>query len=221
MKYLGVPQSGSVAAQTFAHNRGQYVRARAGRGGAGDSVFAGLPALWQGLTDDQRQQWIEWGQTHVVLDRLGRESKLSGFGWFCAQNRTAAAFTGGPGFYSVPFVPAEPPQWAMYSLMGASFVTGQLHVQLSGPPSCQGGGMVDVCGPTGYISSGTMAPPGRGAYWSDLFGVVPVVGDNSTGTSFFLRFGSPVSGNRVAVGWRALRLDQRWSARQIVIITVP
>lgn len=94
MKYLGQPQSGSLAGQTASRNRfGQYMRSRA------IPVQPNTPAqlnqrarmstnaaAWRGLSDAQRAGWLSLGLMMVRTDSLGQAYTLNGFLAYCSIN---------------------------------------------------------------------------------------------------------------------------------------
>lgn len=224
MKFLGPPSSGSRASETFSRNRGgQYVRARNGRGGLGDSQFATLAGLWQStLTDSQRFAWNAFAEGREVQGKLGQTISLSGWQWFCRVNRSL--LTIGPGLR------ADPPDGLVGSppvsscvLAGCSFVAGQLHVQVSSQITSSLTFVVDT---TGVVSSGTMSPPGRGHYWRELFVVsgtaVASPSDWSTGAAWFLMFGAaPAIGQVAFFGIRCLDRLMFWQRRQVFRYVAP
>ncbi len=87
MKFLDVPQSGSIAASTHSHNRaGQYTRNRrspvqpigSGRRAAVRAAFAAASANWAGLTSPQREAWNSFADSHPITDSLGQAVTLTG-----------------------------------------------------------------------------------------------------------------------------------------------
>lgn len=99
MKYLGPPQSGSAAAETFSRNRfGQYCRTRAipvqPRTPAQLNVRARLAlnaAAWRALTDAQRAGWVSLGLMMTRTDSLGQTYTLIGFAAYCSVNNNKLA----------------------------------------------------------------------------------------------------------------------------------
>lgn len=218
MKYLGEPRSGSIASDTYAHNRGgQYVRVRVGRGGPGDAFFATLPALWETtLTDAQRQAWVLFARGRMVAGKLGQVIELTGFQWFVRVNRSLLSI--GPGLRADPpdLLPTSPPQLEPL-LIGASFVAGQAHLEVTGAVPSAWLFAVDS---TGIVSAGTMSAPGRGHYWriltisSAVASSVPV--DVSTGAAWFGQYGAPpVTGDVAFFGIRPMGPLMCWGARQV------
>ncbi len=94
MKFLDVPQSGSVAATTHSRNRyGQYTRNRSipvnpnttyqsqMRARLGDNSQA-----WRALTDAQRAGWASLGASITRTDALGQTYTLTGQQAYCMVN---------------------------------------------------------------------------------------------------------------------------------------
>ena len=94
MKFLDVPQSGSLQSQTSSRNRyGQYYRSRATpvnpRTTAQGTVRARLAfnaAKWRTITDAQRAAWATLGLSMVRPDALGQNYSLTGFQAFVSVN---------------------------------------------------------------------------------------------------------------------------------------
>lgn len=87
MKFLDVPQSGSIAGTVHSHNRaGQYTRNRrspvqpigTGRRAFIRAAFGGASSGWSGLTDDQRAAWAGFAALYPVTDSLGQSITLTG-----------------------------------------------------------------------------------------------------------------------------------------------
>lgn len=87
MKYLGNPQSGSLANQTASHNRaGQYLRSRrtpvnvigTGRRAFIRSAFAAASSAWGALTPTQQNAWIAYANEYPITDALGQSITLTG-----------------------------------------------------------------------------------------------------------------------------------------------
>lgn len=87
MKFLDVPQSGSIAGTTHSHNRaGQYTRNRrspvqpigSGRRAAVRAAFSAASAAWSGLTGAQRAAWEGFAGSHPITDSLGQSVVLTG-----------------------------------------------------------------------------------------------------------------------------------------------
>lgn len=99
MKYLDVPQSGSIAATVHSRNRyGQYTRNRSSPVNPNSSyqgvVRARLSqnaAAWRALTSTQRTGWAALGAQIVRTDSLGQSYTLNGFGAYCSVNNNKLA----------------------------------------------------------------------------------------------------------------------------------
>lgn len=96
VKYLSVPQSGSLAGQTASRNRyGQYLRTRAMPVNPNStpqsqarSRLAGLAEIWDLLTDVQRAGWTSLGQSMTRTDSLGQQYSLTGMQAYISVNST-------------------------------------------------------------------------------------------------------------------------------------
>lgn len=87
MKYLGVPQSGSLAGTTASHNRaGQYLRNRrapvqpvgTGRRAAIRTAFGAAAKGYAGLTGAQQAAWTSYALSFPITDALGQSITLTG-----------------------------------------------------------------------------------------------------------------------------------------------
>jgi len=87
MKYLGNPQSGSIAGTTASHNRaGQYLRNRrspvqpvgTGRRAAIRTAFAAAARGYAGLTAAQQAAWTAYALSYPTTDALGQSITLTG-----------------------------------------------------------------------------------------------------------------------------------------------
>jgi hypothetical protein len=95
MKYLGNPQSGSMAGTTASHNRaGQYLRNRrapvqpvgTGRRAFIKAAFGASASAWTGLTSAQQAAWTSYANEYPVTDALGQSITLTGQQMFIAIN---------------------------------------------------------------------------------------------------------------------------------------
>jgi hypothetical protein len=93
MKFLDVPQSGSIAGTTHSHNRaGQYTRNRrspvqpvgTGRRAFIRSAFGAASTAWSGLTSTQQAAWATYADGHPIVDSLGQSIKLTGHQMYVA-----------------------------------------------------------------------------------------------------------------------------------------
>lgn len=78
--------SGSVAGNTFSHNRfGAYIRARSIPIGSSSTAaqnarayLSTASAAWGALTEAQQKTWISWAQNNPIVDSLGEKRILTG-----------------------------------------------------------------------------------------------------------------------------------------------
>jgi hypothetical protein len=110
MKYLGNPQSGSLAGTTASHNRaGQYLRNRrtpvnpvgTGRRGAIRAWFGAAAKAYAALTSTQQAAWASYAASYPITDALGQSITLTGQQMYVAintqlQNVGAAMVTSTP-----------------------------------------------------------------------------------------------------------------------------
>lgn len=163
VKYLGPPQSGSIAAQTFSRNPfGQYARARVGRGGVPVYSIAGAVAAWQALSLQQQRGWQAWADQILRPDSLGVQRSLSGVQRFISA-WLLLTISGGSA-------PADPPASrlpvvAVFNLTASSVTTQQMRLAFE----ISGDGYLEVQTVQPFSSPGTTFPPGRGAYWVSSF----------------------------------------------------
>jgi hypothetical protein len=87
MKYLGPPQSGSMAGTTASHNRaGQYLRNRrspvqpvgTGRRAAIRTAFGAASKGYAGLTGANQAAWAAYAASYPITDALGQAIVLTG-----------------------------------------------------------------------------------------------------------------------------------------------
>jgi hypothetical protein len=110
MKFLGAPSSGSIAGQTFSHNRaGQYQRNRrspvqpvgTGRRAFIRASFGASSSAWAALTPALQAAWNAFAAGYPVVDSLGQTIFLTGHQMFVSvytqlQNCNAAPSTAVP-----------------------------------------------------------------------------------------------------------------------------
>jgi hypothetical protein len=93
MKYLGSPQSGSMAGTTASHNRaGQYYRNRrtpvnpvgTGRRAFIRAAFGAAAKAYAALTASQQAAWSAYAASYPVTDALGQSITLTGQQMFVA-----------------------------------------------------------------------------------------------------------------------------------------
>lgn len=115
MKYLDVPQSGSLAGRTYSHNRaGQYVRNRrapvqpvgTGRRSFIRASFGANASGYGALTASQQAAWTAAAASHPVTDSLGQSIFLTGQQLYVSvntqlQNCGSAITVTPPGTFAV------------------------------------------------------------------------------------------------------------------------
>lgn len=159
MKYLGPPQSGSLANETASRNPfGQYMRARVGRGGVPDLSIAGAVAGWQALSHARQLAWGEFAKTVPQQDSLGRAVTLSGYQFYVRAWLFATWASSAPDS-DAPTARVNNP------ITGISLTAAGLVVTAHVPHAATSGGIIEVAWAVPIPSSGTNSPPGRGCYW--------------------------------------------------------
>lgn len=95
MKFLDVPQSGSIAGTTHSHNRaGQYTRNRrapvqpagTGRRAFMRAAFGSASSAWAAQSGATQAAWQTYADSHPITDSLGQSIKLTGHQMFVAVN---------------------------------------------------------------------------------------------------------------------------------------
>jgi hypothetical protein len=129
MKYLDVPQSGSVAGETHSRNRfGQYKRTRAtpvnpnsARQGIARGRLADFSAAWRALTGAQQAAWDTYSAAHTRVDSLGQTIVLTGHQFYVSVNLALA--NAGEAQVSVPPTDVElgPPALTILDTGGGDF----------------------------------------------------------------------------------------------------
>lgn len=197
MKFLDVPQSGSIAGTTHSHNRaGQYTRNRrspvqpigTGRRAFIRSAFASASSGWSTLTPTQQAAWTTYADGHPITDSLGQSIKLTGHQMYvsistqllnCAQTPVPAVPAGG-----IPFSP-------VVSVFTAVASTGVVTITLDGSGD-----------PGGYILVSFARPQGPGrtqvsAFWQADVLPGDSVGNATEGTKIIAQFGVLSAGNKL------------------------
>ncbi len=108
---LAAQISGSIAGQTFSHNKGgPYIRNRAIptnpstlRQQQARADLANQSTDWQNLTNAQRESWREWARQNPVINALGDSILLSGHMAFTGLN-SRIALAGGTQILVPPVV---------------------------------------------------------------------------------------------------------------------
>lgn len=115
MKFLDVPQSGSIAGTTHSHNRaGQYTRNRrspvqpigTGRRAFIRAAFGASSSGWAALTFAQQNAWSAAAASHPITDSLGQSITLTGQQLYVSintqlRNCGSAAVSVPPGSFAV------------------------------------------------------------------------------------------------------------------------
>lgn len=224
MKFLGPPSSGSVSDLTYSRNRGgQYTRSRNGRGGTGNSWFAGFSAAWSALTNDQRQAWNQFALGRLSPDRrLGGLQTLTGFNWFCRQNAVVNA--GGGTFLNTDPIDVPPEDnWTEAVLVSAAWSGSNLETTVTFPPGTSG---LCILQSSGVVTPGTMSGPGRGKWWKWYwrFDWVPLSVSPLTVSDFGnwqAIFGAASSGDWMFVRMLPVTIDFRYGGPQVLRIQKP
>lgn len=195
MKFLDVPQTGSIAGNTHSHNRaGQYKRNRrspvqpvgTGRRAFIRGAFGGASQLWGTLTDPERASWASAADSHPVVDRLGQSIKLTGHQLFVAVN-TQLTNVGAAQSSTVP------PDFSVYTLTDVAVTAAAGTPALS--VAFDGGAAPDLVN----IAFAPPQPPGRSfvsRFWqahSDDADSGPYNGL----TAFVGEFGALVAGQKI------------------------
>lgn len=199
MKFLDVPQSGSIAATTHSHNRaGQYTRNRrspvqpvgSGRRAVVRAAFASASAGWSGLTNVQREAWNSFADSHPITDSLGQSVTLTGHQMY-VRVTTSCSNVG------LTILTTPPASLALPDLSGASMAYSV----------AAGATFDDYTGAAGQMIAFAVSRPfsaGRGfnkTFWQPPG---PNGYDDATGAPFTIsntvyntEFGAPVVGQRV------------------------
>lgn len=197
MKFLDVPQSGSIAGTTHSHNRaGQYTRNRrspvqpvgTGRRAFIRSKFGAASTSWSTLTSAEQAAWTTYADGHPITDSLGQSIKLTGHQMYVAVNtqlqNCAQAQSSVPPVDATVFAP-------VLTVFTAVASTGVVTITMS-----VSGGAAD------FILVAFARPQGSGrsqvsAYWQA--DVLPgnSVGNATEGTKVVAQFGALVAGQRL------------------------
>ncbi len=123
MKFLDVPQSGSIAGTVHSHNRaGQYTRNRrapvqpigTGRRAQVRAAFSAATSGYAGLTEAERSAWTSFGAGHPITDSLGQTIVLTGQQMYVRVSATLANI--GKTFSASPPASTSPPDITPMSL---------------------------------------------------------------------------------------------------------
>lgn len=199
MKFLDVPQSGSIADRVHSHNRaGQYTRNRrapvqpvgTGRRAAVRAAFSASSAAWAGLTGVQRAAWDSFAASHPITDSLGQAVVLTGHQMYVRVGSTLTN-VGEP-------LPTDPPAiTTLPNVAGSSLV-----VDIS-----TGITVDDFTGNAGaFVAIAVSRPfsPGRSfnkTFWQPPGGLGWIGADSApwtlTAADYNAEFGAPSAGQRV------------------------
>lgn len=136
--------SGSIASQTYSHNRyGQYVRNRSVPVKATSSYAMQAKAwlsqasqAWQNLTSDEQRAWFSWAETNPITDSFGEKRVLTGHAAYVKLNRRR--LQDGAVLLSEPPVGEAP---APLSTLSFSADIGAGNFELTFTPSPLGAGL--------------------------------------------------------------------------------
>lgn len=131
--------SGSIAAQTYSHNKGgPYIRNRGiptisltPDALAAKSRMATEASAWGGITDIQRSAWDSYSLQRPVIDALGNPRHLSGFQHFVGINARRAF--GGDARLLVPPITTAP-NGLLSLTLNADIGTGAVELVYTGTP---------------------------------------------------------------------------------------
>ena len=217
MKFLDVPQSGSIGGTTHSHNRaGQYTRNRrspvqpigTGRRATVRAVFSAASAAWSGLSAADRAAWDGFADTHPITDSLGQSITLTGHQMYVrvyssCLNVGLPAPTTPPVILTLPSVSSLVP---VFDISSGISITG--HVGTGGQKIA-------------WAFSSQMSP-GRSfnkTFWQPAGVAGFCDGDASpytvTGAVYAAQFGTMVLGNRIFV--RATPVSEEgWNGTPVI-----
>jgi hypothetical protein len=199
MKFLDVPQSGSIAGSTHSHNRaGQYKRNRrspvqpvgTGRRAFIRAAFGAASTAWSGLTSSQQAAWATYADGHPIVDSLGQSIKLTGHQMYVAINtqlhNVAAAASSVPPISSAVVSPVV----TVFTAVGS---TGVVTLTMTASGTAADWILVAFARPQGSGRSQVSA------YWQA--DVLPgnSVGNATEGTKVVAQFGALVAGQRLFI----------------------
>ncbi len=205
MKFLDVPQSGSIAGHTHSHNRaGQYKRNRrspvqpigTGRRATVRAAFAAGSVGFSALTGPQQDAFSSFAASHPVTDSLGQSIILTGHQMFVRMsiqriNVGLALSTTPPSVLSTASI--APAVFTMSVSGGASLAW------------TAGDG-------SGFVTLQLSRPMSSGRRFMKTFWQAAFTADDSTpitypATGYAVQFGAPVVGQRVFARWSHFTSD--------------
>lgn len=196
MKYLGNPQSGSLAGTTASHNRaGQYLRNRrtpvnpvgTGRRGVIKAAFGGASSAWAALSLTNQAGWNSFAAAHPITDALGQAITLTGHQMFvgCATQLKNC----GQAY------PTAPPASSSVYAIGVPTLTAVHAGAITLTPAALGAS-------TDFMLYAFAGPVSGGVGFMKTFWQAGVVAGNSATpivatTAYTNQFGALVAGQRV------------------------
>jgi len=221
MKFLDVPQSGSIADRTHSHNRaGQYTRNRrspvqpvgSGRRAIVRANFASASAGWAGLTSPQREAWTSFADSHPITDSLGQNVVLTGHQMYVRVtasrlNVGLAAAATVPATLTFPDLSAVVFAFGIVAGISVSDMTGGADtitaVGLSRPVSAGRGFMKTF-----------WQPPGTAGYVATVDAPFAL-----TTAVYAAEFGAPTVGQRVFARLTPVSEDG-WNGAPVIVSTI-
>ncbi len=204
MKFLDVPQSGSIAGVTHSHNRaGQYTRSRRapvqpignGRRSFIRSTFGAMSSGYAALTSIQQAAWTSAAASHAVTDSLGQSLFLTGQQLYVSIN-TALVNAGGvvtavpPGTFAVfpegAFTFTAVSAGAITLTLSGAGAAGDYSLYALSAPVPGGRSFVKTFTQLGHVAGNSVVPIVLTTPYHTQFGVPPV------GTRIFCKV-TPVS----------------------------
>ena len=197
MKFLDVPQSGSIAGNTHSHNRaGQYKRNRrspvqpvgTGRRAFIRSAFGAASTGWSALSQSEQAAWATYADGHPVTDSLGQSIKLTGHQMFVAVNTQLANVSAA----QVTVPPASSATTAPVVSAFTAVATGNVvTITLDGSGSLDDYILIAFARPQ---SSGRNAVSN---YWQETVVAADSAGGATYGDALAAQFGALVAGQRL------------------------
>lgn len=221
MKFLDVPQSGSIADRTHSHNRaGQYTRNRrapvqpvgTGRRAVVRARFGQASLGWSTLTSAQRAAWDSFALDHPIRDALGQQVILTGHQMYVRV--TASAL-------NVGIAPAAtPPATLALPTVGSAAFTFDL---VSGIEIDGVGGDID-----GVVAIAFSRPVSAGrsfmkTFWqppgADGYCLQSAFPKNVTTATYAAQFGTVVAGQKVFCRLTPVSADG-WNGTPTILQTI-
>lgn len=217
MKFLDVPQSGSIAGTVHSHNRaGQYTRNRrapvqpigTGRRAFIRSTFGAASTAWAALTDAERAAWVGFANAHPYTDALGQSIILTGQQMFVAMQINLV--NSGQAATTTP-----PATTTLDDIVPVAFSAG-VSSGLNWTASTDATTCVFVIACSMQVSPGRMfnktfwQPLGGTGYPTGLAGVYTLLT-----ADYAAQFGTPVAGMKVFGKWTLINAGGWASVPQI------